>query len=138
MLGDDKHRTRMVPLNQAESHSSTLKLDLTACCLAVFRKGTRNPPVCCRDFAISIPARNASGLDASAAVLQTPPFLCSSGFHLDASNTSVGRRCSCCRSRTPANGAPRVRLDVYPRPLPETREEADPKIPVLPNRARLC
>src|SRR6266481_3762438 len=66
---------------QAESSSLTLKLDLTACCLAVFRKGIRNLPACCRGFAISTPARNASGLDASATVLQTLPFLCSSGFH---------------------------------------------------------
>src|ERR1017187_3753632 len=71
---------------RAESSSLTLKLDLTACCLAVFREGIRNLPVCCRGFAITIPARNASGLDASATVLQTLPFLCSSGCHLDASN----------------------------------------------------
>jgi len=40
---------------------------------------------------LATPARNVSGLDASAAVLQTLPFLCSSGFHLDASNMNVGR-----------------------------------------------
>src|SRR2546427_74562 len=43
---------------QAESSSLTLKLDLTACCLAVFRKGIRNLPACCRGFATSTPARN--------------------------------------------------------------------------------
>jgi hypothetical protein len=54
--------------------SLTLKLDLAARCLAVFRKEKRNPPACCRGFAISTPPRSVSGLGASAAALQTLPF----------------------------------------------------------------
>src|SRR5215472_1236428 len=71
---------------QAESFSLTLKLDPTACSLAVFRKEKRSLPACCRGFVISTPARNVSGLDASATALQTLPFLCSSDSHLGASS----------------------------------------------------
>src|SRR5215469_1418689 len=93
-----KRVSKSVPAHPGDSKSSecrlnlfslTLKLDLTACSRAIFRKEKRNLPACCRGFAISTLARSVLCLDASATALQTLPFLCSSGSRLAASNTSV-------------------------------------------------